>query len=192
MSGAGDESLAHVYATALLELAFTKGVHAEVLAELNEFGSLLEKEALFANFLNTPKVREEIKQDVIRKVFGGVLSDLTLHFLLVTIEKKRQFYLPQIIAAYQAGYHERMGELVVDIKSATALTDGQRDRLRALLGKKHQQEIILREKIDESLLGGLVIQVGDSRVDGSLRTRLQAIGSRLQGARFVSEDYYED
>lgn len=192
MGGASDESLAHVYATALLELAFSRGVHAEVLAELNEFGSILAGEPLFASFLNTPKVREEAKQDVIRKVFGEVLSDLTLHFLLVTIEKKRQFYFPQILAAYQAGYHERLGELVVDVKSAAALTDKQRERLRALLAKKHQQEIILREKVDEGLLGGLVIQVGDSRVDGSLRTRLQAIGSRLQGARFVSEDYYED
>lgn len=192
MSGAGDESLAQVYATALLELAFSKGVHAEVLAELREFGSILASEPLFASFLNTPKVREDAKQDVIRKVFGGVLSDLSLHFLLVVIEKKRQFYLPLILTAYEAGYHERLGELVVDIKSATALTDEQRERLRALLAQKHQQEIILREKVDEGILGGLVIQVGDSRVDGSLRTRLQAIGSRLQGARFVSEDYYEN
>lgn len=192
MARSGDESLASVYATALLDLAFDKGVHGEVLAELREFGALLESEGLFADFLNTPKVREDAKQELIKKVFGGVLSDLTLHFLLVTIEKKRQFYLPQIVAAFVAGYHERMGELVVDISSATALDDKQRDRLRALLGKKHQQEIILRERIDESLLGGLVIQVGDSRVDGSLRTRLEAIGERLRAARFVGEDLYED
>lgn len=192
MASSGDESLASVYATALLDLAFDKGVHGEVLAELREFGALLESEELFASFLNTPKVREDAKQELIKKVFGGVLSDLTLHFLLVTIEKKRQFYLSDIVEAFIAGYHERMGELVVDITSATALDDKQRDRLRALLGKKHQQEIILRERVEESLLGGLVIQVGDSRVDGSLRTRLEAIGERLRAARFVGEDLYED
>jgi len=192
MAGAGDESLANVYATALLDLAFEKGVHGEVLLELREFGSLLEQEPQFIGFLTTPKVREEVKTEVIKKVFGGVLSDLTLHFLLVTIEKRRQFYLPQIVTAFESGYHERMGELVVNVTSAVALEDGQRDRLRSLLGKKHQQEIILRERIDEGLLGGLVIQVGDSRVDGSLCARLQAIGERLQAARFVSEDYYED
>ena len=191
MASSGDESLANVYASALLDLAFAKGVHGEVLAELREFGALLESEGLFASFLNTPKVREDAKQELIKKVFGGVLSDLPLHFLLVTIEKKRQFYLPQIVEAFIAGYHERMGELVVDVVTATALDDKQRDRLRALLGKKHQQEIILRERIEESLLGGLVIQVGDSRVDGSLRTRLEAIGERLRAAR-VSEDLYED
>lgn len=192
MARSGDESLASVYATALLDLAFDKGVHGEVLAELREFGALLESEELFASFLNTPKVREDAKQELIKKVFGGVLSDLTLHFLLVTIEKKRQFHLPAIVEAFVSGYHERMGELVVDVASATALDDKQRDRLRALLGKKHQQEIILRERIEEGLLGGLVIQVGDSRVDGSLRTRLEAIGERLRAARFVGEDLYED
>jgi F-type H+-transporting ATPase subunit delta len=192
MASSGDESLASVYASALLDLAFTKGVHGEVLAELREFGSILESEALFVTFLNTPKVREGAKQDLIRKVFGGVLSDLTLNFLLVTIEKRRQFFFPQIVEAFIAGYHDRMGELVVDIVSATKLDAKQRDRLRALLGKKHQQEIILRERISEGLLGGLVIQVGDSRVDGSLLTRLEAVGERLRAARFVSEDYYED
>jgi F-type H+-transporting ATPase subunit delta len=191
MASSGDESLGSVYATALLDLAFEKGVHGEVLAELREFGALLESEELFASFLTTPKVREDAKQELIKKVFGGVLSDLTLHFLLVTIEKKRQFYLPQIVEAFIAGYHERMGELVVDVVTATALGDKQRDRLRVLLGKKHQQEIILRERIEEGLLGGLVIQVGDSRVDGSLRTRLEAIGERLRATR-VSEDLYED
>ncbi|MBL4848738.1 MAG: ATP synthase F1 subunit delta [Planctomycetes bacterium] len=192
MARSGDESLASIYAVALLDLAFQKGVHGEVLAELREFGAILESESQFATFLNTPKVREEAKQDVIRKVFGGVLSDLTLNFLLVTIEKKRQFYLPQILEAFTAGYHERMGELVVDIVSATKLDDKQRDRLRAMLGKKHQQEIILSERINGDLLGGLVIQVGDSRVDGSLRTRLEAVGERLRAARFVSEDCYEN
>lgn len=191
MASSGDESLASVYAIALLNLAFEKGVHGEVLAELREFGAILESEELFASFLTTPKVRADTKQELIKKVFGGILSDLTLNFLLVVIEKKRQFYLPKIVEAFIAGYHERMGELVVDVATATALDDEQRDRLRALLGKKHQQEIILRERIEESLLGGLVIQVGDSRVDGSLRTRLNAIGARLRATR-VSEDLYED
>ena len=72
------------------------------------------------------------------------------------------------------------------------LGDAQRKRLTQTLSKKYDKEVILRERVDEGLLGGLVIQVGDSRIDGSLRTRLQTIGSRLEAARFTSEDYYED
>ncbi|MGE0711223.1 MAG: ATP synthase F1 subunit delta [Planctomycetota bacterium] len=192
MAGAQDESLAHIYANALLDLAFQKGVHGEVLAELREFGRVLEQEASFRSFLNTPNIRQEAKKEVVQKVFGGRVSDTTLHFLLIVIDKRRQVHLPQIVTAFVEGYHERMGELVVGITSATALDDGQRQRLTQVLSQKYGKDVILRESVSAALLGGLVIQVGDSRIDGSLRTRLSSIGTRLEAARLVSEDYYED
>jgi len=188
----GEETIGTVYGNALLDLAFEQGVHGEVLAELREFDALLAKEADFEAFLGTPRIRADVKKDVVKKVFSGQVSDTTLHFLLLVIDKGRQIYLRQIIAAFIEGYHERMGELVVNVTSAAELGDAQRKRLAQTLSQKYGKEVILRERVDDGLLGGLVIQVGDSRIDGSLRTRLQSIGSRLQAARFTSEDYYED
>ena len=66
-----------------------------------------------------------------------------------------------------------------------------RDSLQTLRAK-YNKEIILQERVREALLGGVVIRVGDSRIDGSLRSRLQTIGSRLDSVRLQSEDYYED
>jgi F-type H+-transporting ATPase subunit delta len=192
VGSAQDESLAVVYANAILDLAFDKGVHGEVLAELRHFGGVLAEEGDFALFLNTPNVRPDTKKEIVQKVFGGHISDATLHFLLIVIDKRRQFYLPQIVKAFEKGYHERMGELVVGVTSATALGDQQRSRLQKTLQKKYGKDVILRETVNEGLLGGLVIQVGDHRIDGSLHTRLQTIGERLERARFVSEDYYEN
>lgn len=190
--GANEESLAHVYANALLDLAFQKGVHAEVLAELREFRRILEQDASFAAFLGTPSIRQQVKKDVIRKVFGKRVSDPTLHFLQVVIDKRRQAALPAIIDAFVAGYHERLGELVVKVESAVPLEGSQRDRLTRTLKQKYDKEIVLEERVDPRLLGGLVLRVGDSRTDGSLRTRLRTIGDRLAATRFRSEDYYED
>ncbi len=190
--GANEESLAHVYANALLDLAFQKGVHAEVLAELREFRRILEQDASFAAFLGTPNIRQQVKKDVVRKVFGKRVSDPTLHFLLIVIDKRRQTALPAIIEAFVAGYHERMGELVVKVESAVPLEGSQRDRLTRTLKRKYDKEIVLEERVDPRLLGGLVLRVGDSRTDGSLRTRLRTIGDRLAATRFRSGDYYED
>lgn len=186
------ETLAQVYATALLDLAFEKGVHAEVLAELKAFGAILEEERDFATFLYTPNIRQQAKTDVVRKVFGGEFSDTTLHFILITIDKRRQAYLPEMLRAFQAGYHERMGEQVVRVETAVAMQDEQRNRLTEILKKKLEKEIILDERVNERLLGGLVLRVGDSRIDGSLRTQLETIGARLDAARCQSEDCYEN
>ncbi len=189
---AQQETLATVYANALLDLAFEKGVHAEVLAELREFGRVIEQEADFAAFLGTPNIRQQVKKDVIKKVFGGRVSDPTLHFLLIVVDKRRQGHLAEMIDAFVAGYHDRMGELVVHVETAVPLEGNQRVKLAQALKQKYDKEIILEEKVDDRILGGLVLRVGDSRIDGSLRTRLESIGARLRATRFRSGDYYED
>ena len=84
------------------------------------------------------------------------------------------------------------GQVEVKVTTAVPLTDEQRDNLKERPSRYSGRDSFLVEVVDADLLGGLVIQVGDSRIDGSLRTRLQSIGSRLEGTRFQSEDYYED
>jgi F-type H+-transporting ATPase subunit delta len=190
--GARDETLANVYATSLLDLAFEKGVHAEILSELREFGRVLDGEPDFVTFLDTPNIRRDVKKDLIIRVFGSKLSDFTLNFLKVVIDKRRQVYLRQMIQAFVAGYHLRMGEQVVKVQTAVALEGPQRARLTKALKAKFDKEVVLEERVNPHLLGGLVLQVGDTRVDGSLRTRLQTIGAKLQATRFRSQDYYED
>jgi F-type H+-transporting ATPase subunit delta len=189
---AKDENLAHVYANALLDLAFEKGVHAEILAELKAFGQALEADPQFAAFLNTPRIRADVKKDVITKTFGRQVSDFTLNFIKVTIDKRRQVHLPAMIRAFVQGYHERMNELVVRVQTAVPLEAGQRGRLTKALKAKFDMEVVLEERVSPRILGGLVLQVGDSRIDGSLRSRLETIGARLEATRIRSHDYYED
>lgn len=192
MASVQDETVAHVYANAMLDLAFEDGVHAEVLAELRGFAEILATEPNFADFLNTPGIQIQAKKDVISRVFGGQISDHTLHFLQIVIDKRRQGVLQAVIRAFVDGYHDRMGELVVHVESAVPLTGSHRNRLEALLKQKHSKEIILEERVDPRILGGLVLKVGDRRIDGSLRTRLKGIGGLLEAARLTSEEYYED
>lgn len=190
--GARDEAIASVYATSLLDLAFEKAVHAEMLAELRGFDQVLEREPSFTAFLGTPNIRREVKKDLVTRVFGPKVSDFTLNFLKVVIDRRRQANLRQIIRAFIDGYHQRMGELVVKVQSAVPLGDAQRGRLTSALKSKFEKEVVLEERVSPRILGGLVLQVGDTRIDGSLRSRLETIGARLEATRFRSQDYYED
>ncbi len=187
-----DESIANVYATSLLDLAFEKGVHAEILSELRGFDQVLEREPSFTAFLGTPNIRREVKKDLVTRVFGPKVSDFTLNFLKVVIDRRRQGNLRHIIRAFIEGYHQRMGEVVVKVQSAVPLVDGQRERLTRALKSKFEKEVVLEERVSPRILGGLVLQVGDTRIDGSLRSRLETIGAKLEAARFRSQDYYED
>ena len=78
------------------------------------------------------------------------------------------------------------------VRRSAPLGGDQRTRLTSALKKKFDKDIILDEKVDPRLLGGLVLRSGDTRIDGSLRTRLEAIGARLAATRLRSQDLYED
>lgn len=189
---AGDDNLPSIYAKALLDLSFEKGVHREVLAELNGLAKVLADNERFTLFLSTPNIAQEAKKGVVERAFGGHLSELTLNFIRLVIDKRRELALPKIVEAFEAGYHVLMDELVVRTQSAVPLSTSQRKSLTQTLSKKFSKEIHLVESVNEQLLGGLVLRIGDTRIDGSLRTRLEAVGSRLEAARFRSQDYYED
>lgn len=187
-----EETLGQVYAKALLELAYEKGVHGEVMAELKELDRLLERDRQFHDFICAPNIRLQAKKDVVEKVLGDHLSEVTLNFLKLVLDKRRQVHLREMVRAYEAAYHDQMGELVVTVESAVPLEAPQRQRLMGDLKKKHKKDIILEERVKPALLGGLVLKVGDSRVDGSLRARLDLLESRLSAVRLQSEEYYED
>lgn len=192
MAARGD-AVVRVYSDALLELAFEKGVHAEVLHELQELERIPEDGKL-REFLSSPRIRTQAKKDVVEKVFGGMLSDVTLNFLKLLLDRGRELYLRDIIKAYIDGCHQRMGELVVVAESAVPLTAQQRSTVqRVVTMRRHAgKDILLEERVRPALLGGLVLTAGDQRIDGSLRAKLNEIGSRLAAMRLRSEELYED
>jgi F-type H+-transporting ATPase subunit delta len=193
----GLDTVAHVYASALLELAFGKGVPGEVLRDMQEVGRLLDTDKRAFTFFITPNIRKDAKRTVIDRAFGGRVSEIVQNFLKVVIDKGRAQALPGIVQSFVAMYHERQGELVVKVASAQALEDDERDKLRETLRKKYRakgyNDVVLEERVDEKLLGGVIVRTGDTLYDGSLKTRLAAIGDRLRRGRLkIEEVVHED
>lgn len=192
----GLDAVAHVYASALLELAFAKGVPAEVLRDVQEVGRLLREDERAFTFFVAPNIRKDAKRTVIDHAFGGRVSEIVQNFLKVIVEKGRALTLPQIVDSFIAMYHERQGELVVKVATAQALDDDERDKLRGALKKKYRgkgyNDVVLEERVDPKLLGGVIVRTGDNLYDGSLRTRLATLGDRLRQGRLKIEEVYED
>jgi F-type H+-transporting ATPase subunit delta len=189
------DAVAHIYAEALIQLAFEKGVPAEVLRDLEEVARLLREDPRAFTFLVTPNIRKEAKRQVIDRAFGGRVSEVVQNFLKVAIDKGRAAEIPSIIEAFKQAYHERQGELVVKIAAAQPLEDDERKRVRDALLKRFRNagvnDVVLEEKVDGALLGGLVVRTGDQVFDGSLRSRLAALGDKLKMARLKTERVYE-
>ena len=174
-----DEAVARVYASALFDLAQSKDQVDTLLEELGDLTAHLKRDADFADFLSTPAVNTAVRGAVIEKLFRGRYGDLLVDSLQVLNNRERLGALGAVAQAYQRLHKDWRGHVDVHVRTAVPLTDALRAQVRELACKLSGKQADLVETVDASLLGGLIVQIGDEKFDASLRTRLQALRSAL-------------
>ncbi len=167
-------ALHRTWAEALHAIAVAHDKVFEFEEELTQIEALMTEEPLFRIFVTTPDVKMEEKKELLTKVFSDELSPMTLNFLLVAVEKTRVGQLAGIHQAYVDILDSGQGRQRVQVTSAVELFDDQAGDLKKTLGEQLGKQVILEQIVDPDILGGLVIQYGDTRVDGSIRRRLAA------------------
>ena len=181
------KAVARVYVTAFLDAAAGADQLAELLDEFTSFhDEALANHAEFTHLLTSEMTSLDEKLGLIDRVVKPRASALFTNFLNVLARHGRLELLPLILAETWAEHEKRSGKRRVQIKSAVQLSSEQLDRIKNRLQGALSSEPILMPTIDEELLGGLVIQVGDTVYDGSLKTRLRVLQQRLR-ERYLNE-----
>jgi len=182
-----DETVARNYAGTLFELA-QRHEGLEVFAQgIATVARLLDEDPKFRLFLETPRIADADKKAVVRRVFGDELPVQLVHFLLITIDKRRQRLLREIAREYAALLDEHEGRAHVEVTLARPTDEATKDllarRLTTLLGKKAIPHI----RIKPGILGGMVVRTGDTIYDGSLRKTLDGMRRQLMKAELPAE-----
>lgn len=182
MAGGSDHGIliARVYALAILELAESQGDVDVVLRELEDLASRLESDATFGEFLSSPTVDAEARRQALERLFRGRYSDLFVDALQVLNRKGRLRLIPWIARCYREARDESQGRVEVRVSTPVRLTDDLREKLRAAAAQKTGKEPQLMEQVDESLIGGLVVQIGDHKFDDSVVRHLRKLGDALR------------
>ena len=160
------------YATALFGVARSEGNLAEVEDELFRFARLLDGNDELRTTLTDPALEVSRRQQIVEDLLGGRAHPITTSLVSMVVGTGRSRELTSIIdELVQLSAAEGNKELA-EVRSAVELTDDQKTRLAAALGQATGKQVELKVIIDPSVLGGLVAQVGDTVIDGSVRTRL--------------------
>jgi F-type H+-transporting ATPase subunit delta len=184
-----------VYAEALLAVAEEQGVADEVLAELDGLADLVAKDRELETFLASPLIESEVRTRTLEKLLRGRASDLLVDALQVINRKSRLALLPEIAAAYRQEHRKLRGRVQVFVTSAVPLDDAMRASLREAAARFSGKTAELFERVDPGLLGGMVVRVGDERIDSSVKTKLRELGGALlrraslevqSGSRYVA------
>ena len=172
------DALAHIYARSLYELADEAGGLEkifEIREELDQIGALTREQPSFAEFLASPIIDIRRRDETLGRIFRDRITDLTLRFLLVLNHKGRLGHLPAITAAYEELFQQAQGRSEVDVFTSSPLNEAQLRDIEQQVRDAFDKQPILQPHVDESMLGGLTLRIGDQLLDGSVATRLRRL-----------------
>ena len=169
-----------VYGDALFEIAAGQDRLEEYCREASSLRELLKENEDFRRFLAHPEIIKEEKLAACERIFSGRISDEMKGLLQVAVAKDRQNDLDSILAWFIRRVKEERGIASVEVTSAVVLTERQKRLLeKKILETSKARGLESSFRVDESLLGGLVIRMGDRVVDSSIRTQLEKLKRQL-------------
>jgi len=180
-AGSLSARLARVYAEALLSAALKESPASveELGTELTEFVAAVSANTDVFAFLASPAVGKKAKLAVLTPALAGHASHLFRGLVSVLAANNRLDLLRYVAAAYNQILDQRAGRVPVKITAAVPLNDEQKQSLVKHLRNILRQEPVLNVRVEPDLLGGLVVQVGDTVIDTSVRARLQSLRTLL-------------
>jgi F-type H+-transporting ATPase subunit delta len=172
------DAVSRVYAASLFSLADAQGGQPAIESTAAELEHILEAaraDARFAEFLSSQILGVGHRRESLRKIFHERISELTLRFLLVLNDKGRLSKLPGIALAFDELLQDRFGRVEVDLWTAVPVDRHQLHALSERLQRVLGREPVVHAYVDESLIGGMRMQIGDQLVDGSVSSGLRRL-----------------
>ena len=173
------EIVADKYSSAMFELAQEQNKLELMEEQLGYVASVMVDQPELRSFLENPIVTEDAKIKLISKIFDSSIDKVALHFIYVMIKRGRYRYIASAIEAFIKKSRAARGLLEATVTVAEPITADVEASVQAKLREVTGKDVILSVRQDPSIMGGIVIQVGDKRIDGSVARRLEELEKSL-------------
>jgi F-type H+-transporting ATPase subunit delta len=165
--------LARGYAQALFQVAKAEGALEQVEDELFRFARTLENETRLREALTDPSLPAERRARMVEELLGPKASPHTTNIVAFLVQQGRARELPKIIDSLVQLAAEERNKAVAEVRSATPLDAEQREKLKEAIASATGKQVELKVLVDASVIGGLLVRVGDQVFDGTVRRKLQ-------------------
>ncbi len=168
------------YSLALFELSEENNLLSQIEDQSSSIINLIDQSEDFSNLIKDPTTSQEDLLKVINTISeNNKFESLFKNFLSFLVQKRRFFFIERILKSFIEICSRKRGELKAELKSAKELSNEEIGKITEELTKNFSSKIKLNYKHDESLIGGLVVQVGSTMVDTSIKNKLQQIENRM-------------
>jgi len=174
-----DTTIARNYAEALLSLARKANDLAGYGAMIDAVADALQRDETLRRFLESPRVSADRKNGVLARAFQDRMPRLFVRFLQALVNNRRQMLIPEIAVEYASLVDEIEGRVHAQIVVAREPSAGERDVIADQLSRALGKRVVPHVTVNPAILGGVVVRVGDTVMDGSVRRRLALLRSRM-------------
>lgn len=177
-----DKSISRRYAKALFSIGEEQGKIKAFSENLQDFLAVLESNEGLAATLNSYFISNTEKKNVVRATFSSY-EPLVINFICLVLDKGRGLYLREICNAYQRLQDDSENILHAIVKSVIPLTEEQKKELEEKFSSLTSQKVKVELSVDPSLIGGLMVRVGDKIYDGTLARQLELMRESLKESK---------
>jgi F-type H+-transporting ATPase subunit delta len=183
-----DVRVASRYAKSLIELAQEKGILEQVYQDMVLFSKTVTDNRDLGLMLRNPIVKHDKKLAVLKSIFAGKVTPLTLSFFTIITEKNREAVLGTAATEFLTQYNLLKGIQKAQLTTAAPITPALRaDFNRMVINRTGMDSVILEEKVDPALIGGFVLRIGDIQIDDSVRSSLARLKNDFKDTSYISK-----
>jgi F-type H+-transporting ATPase subunit delta len=164
------------YAKSLIDLSTEQNSMEEMRADMTAIVEVINTNSLLGAILNNPIIPLDKKAGILKEIFADKVHVVTKTFLDLIVKKGRAAIVFDTAKAFLSQYNALKGIVTADITSAIALTEANRVEITAIVKREvGANQVIIKEKVDEKLIGGFIIRVGDRQFDASIASSLNKL-----------------
>ncbi len=171
--------IASRYAEALFQVGEEINNTENLYEELTQIVDVMDSNKELNGVLRSPLVAKEDKKELIEKIFEGQLSPNMNNFLKIVIDKDRISIASEIKANFKQLLNEKNNVVEGIVTTAVVMEESEIKALEEKLSKKYSKNIALTNIVDETILGGVLVRLGNEEIDGTVKTRLDKMKETL-------------
>ena len=176
------------YAKSLLELADEKGVLEEVHKDMQMLSGICKENREFVLMLKNPIIKHLKKLQILTAVFKGKVNDISFAIFEIITRKNREGILPEIAVEFSHQYNVKKGIEVAKVTTTVPLDAQLKKEFEAIVSKiSNGKQVQLEEVVDESIIGGYVLKVGDRQIDDSIKTKITELKVKFSHNPYIKE-----
>ena len=182
-----DTRVASRYAKSLIDLSLEQGALEKVYEDMKMIHETCHVNNDLSVFLKSPIIKPEKKREVLKALFQGKVHPITAGFMDLMTSRKRESYLEYIASAFLKQYKNHKHIITAVVTTASGLDDNLRKQVLDLVKKSANSEVELVEKVDNKIIGGFILRIGDKQVDASISRKLQELRKGFSENPYVKE-----